>query len=63
MRANRPVASAKAKPRTAYEKSWPAIDETRSAYCELCMTGGKANEPGDGRKNKKEQTKKGKEKE
>lgn len=26
MRANRPVASAKAKPRTAYEKSWPAID-------------------------------------
>jgi hypothetical protein len=24
MRANRPVASAKAKPRTAYEKSWPA---------------------------------------
>ncbi len=27
MRANRPVASAKAKPRTAYEKSWPAIDD------------------------------------
>lgn len=31
MRANRPVASAKAKPRTAYEKSWPAITQDSSA--------------------------------
>lgn len=35
MIANRPVASARAKPRTAYEKSWPAIAKTRQPIPDL----------------------------